>query len=121
MLRGSDVQEELLKQGMSIQAISEMLGWDRKTVRKYLVGPEAAPACSRRKGGRQGRIWRRSSARWRGTGLCRGRGAGIRRRGRTWVQAEGGRGRDTLRGRRIAQHTAAGRHRVAREAGDDGD
>lgn len=33
---------------MSIQAISRMLGWDRKTVRKYLLAPEGAPAYSRR-------------------------------------------------------------------------
>ena len=36
MLRGRDVQElkELQRQGMSIQAISELTGWDRKTIRK---------------------------------------------------------------------------------------
>jgi transposase len=33
---------------MSIQAISRMLGWNRKTVRKYLLAPEGAPAYSRR-------------------------------------------------------------------------
>ena len=45
MLRGRDVQEltELQRQGMSIQAISELTGWDRKTIRKYLLQPNAAP------------------------------------------------------------------------------
>ena len=38
MLRGKDVQElkELQRQGMSIQAISKLTGWDRKTIRKYM-------------------------------------------------------------------------------------
>ena len=38
MLRGRDVQElkELQRQGMCIQAISELTGWDRKTIRKYV-------------------------------------------------------------------------------------
>src|SRR5258708_39147765 len=38
LLRGRDVQElkELQRQGMSIQAISELTGWDRKTIRKYV-------------------------------------------------------------------------------------
>ena len=49
MLRGRDVQElkELQRQGMSIQAISELTGWDRKTIRKYVqaagVVPEYGP------------------------------------------------------------------------------
>ena len=49
MLRGKDVQElrELQRQGMSIQAISELTGWDRKTIRKYMqaagVVPEYGP------------------------------------------------------------------------------
>jgi hypothetical protein len=36
------VQElsELQRQGMSIQAISKLTGWDRKTVRKYLLQPK---------------------------------------------------------------------------------
>ena len=40
MLRGRDVQEikELQRQGMSIQAISQLTGWDRKTISKYLSG-----------------------------------------------------------------------------------
>ena len=49
MLRGRDVQElkELQRQGMSIQAISKLTGWDRKTIRKYVqaegVVPEYGP------------------------------------------------------------------------------
>ena len=45
MLRGRDVQEltELQRQGMSIQAISKLTGWDRKTVRKYLLQPNVLP------------------------------------------------------------------------------
>src|SRR5215831_17773364 len=53
LLRGKDVQElrELQRQGMSIQAISELTGWDRKTIRKYMqaagvvpeYGPRSAP------------------------------------------------------------------------------
>lgn len=45
MLRGKDVQEvaEMKRQGMSIQAISKLLGYDRKTVRKYLIAPVAKP------------------------------------------------------------------------------
>lgn len=34
---------EMKRQGMSIQAISELLGFDRKTIRKYLIKPEARP------------------------------------------------------------------------------
>lgn len=53
MLRGSDVEElrELQRQGMSIQAISELTGWDRKTIRKYVqaarVVPEYGPRTAR--------------------------------------------------------------------------
>jgi transposase len=49
LLRGRDVQElkELQRQGMSIRAISELTGWDRKTIRKYMqaagVTPEYGP------------------------------------------------------------------------------
>jgi hypothetical protein len=53
LLRGRDVQElkELQRQGMSIQAISKLTGWDRKTIRKYMqaagvvpeYGPRSAP------------------------------------------------------------------------------
>jgi transposase len=46
MLRGKDVHEiEGMKQmGLSVSAISELTGHDRKTVRKYLLTPEAVPA-----------------------------------------------------------------------------
>ncbi len=45
MLRGKDVHEieELKRQGLSIRAISRLTGCDRKTIRKYLIQPEAAP------------------------------------------------------------------------------
>jgi transposase len=41
LLRGKDVQEieELRRQGLSVKAISSLLGMDRKTVRKYLRAP----------------------------------------------------------------------------------
>ncbi len=38
----SDITE-LKRQGLSIQAISELMGFDRKTVRKYLLKPETSP------------------------------------------------------------------------------
>jgi transposase len=46
VLRGKDVQEieGLKRQGLSIQAISELTGYDRKTVRKYLIVPDGIPA-----------------------------------------------------------------------------
>jgi transposase len=53
LLRGRDVEElkELQRQGMSIQAISELTGWDRKTIRKYVqaagVVPEYGPRPAR--------------------------------------------------------------------------
>src|SRR5215831_998004 len=45
LLRGKDVQElkELQRQGMSIQAISKLTGWDRKTIRKYMQAAGVAP------------------------------------------------------------------------------
>ena len=45
MLRGRDVQDfgELKRQGLSIRAISRLTGYCRKTVRKYLVQPDAVP------------------------------------------------------------------------------
>jgi transposase len=45
LLRGREVQElkELQRQGMSIQGISKLTGWDRKTIRKYLQQPSALP------------------------------------------------------------------------------
>ena len=36
--------EELKRQGLSIQAISGLLGFDRKTIRKYLLKPDGTPA-----------------------------------------------------------------------------
>ena len=45
MLRGKDVQEfmEMKREGLSTQAISELTGYDRKTVRKYVLHPEPVP------------------------------------------------------------------------------
>jgi len=45
LLRRRDVQQltELQRQGTSIQGISRLTGWDRKTVRKYLLQPNALP------------------------------------------------------------------------------
>jgi transposase len=45
MFRGKDVQEikELKTQGLSLRVISEMTGYDRKTIRRYLVGGSAGP------------------------------------------------------------------------------
>ena len=42
MIRGKDVQEiqELKREGVSIAAISDVTGLDRKTVRKYLLDPD---------------------------------------------------------------------------------
>jgi transposase len=34
---------ELKREGLSIRAIGELLGYDRKTVRKYLLAPESVP------------------------------------------------------------------------------
>jgi len=36
--------EQLKREGLSIKAISKVTGYDRKTIRKYLRDPEAAPA-----------------------------------------------------------------------------
>jgi transposase len=36
--------EGLKRQGLSIQAISKLTGYDRKTVRKYLLAPDGVPA-----------------------------------------------------------------------------
>lgn len=36
--------EDMKREGLSIQAISELTGFDRKTVRKYLLVPEDTPA-----------------------------------------------------------------------------
>ena len=45
MLRGSDMEDfmEMKREGLSIQAISQVTGYDRKTVRKYLLDPEGVP------------------------------------------------------------------------------
>ncbi len=45
MFRGKDVREinELRRDGLSIRAISELTGYDRKTIRKYILSPEARP------------------------------------------------------------------------------
>jgi transposase len=45
MLRGRDMQEfmEMKREGLSTQAISKLTGYDRKTVRRYLLEPEAVP------------------------------------------------------------------------------
>lgn len=49
-LRGKDVHdiEEMKQTGLSISAISELTGYDRKTVRKYLLSPQGVPQYSRR-------------------------------------------------------------------------
>jgi transposase len=45
-MRGKDVQEinELKRAGLSIRAISQQTGLDRKTIRKYLLDPAGRPA-----------------------------------------------------------------------------
>ena len=40
--------KELQRQGMSIQAISKLTGWDRKTIRKYMQAAGLAPECGPR-------------------------------------------------------------------------
>ena len=52
MLRGRDVNEitELKCAGLSVKTISELLGYDRKTIRKYLLKPEGAPKYKPREG-----------------------------------------------------------------------
>jgi transposase len=35
---------ELKREGLSIQAISQLTGFDRKAIRKYLLKPEGRPA-----------------------------------------------------------------------------
>ena len=42
--------EELKRQGLSIQSISRLLGFDRKTIRKYLLKPDGTPAYGPRAG-----------------------------------------------------------------------
>jgi transposase len=50
MMRGKDVQEihELKREGLSLHAISELTGMDRKTIRKYLLHPTGRPVYSPR-------------------------------------------------------------------------
>ena len=50
MMRGGDVQEihELKREGLSLHAISELTGMDRKTIRKYLLHPAGRPVYSPR-------------------------------------------------------------------------
>ena len=50
MLRGKDVHdiEEMRQTGLSVSAISEVTGYDRKTVGKYLLHAEGVPHYSRR-------------------------------------------------------------------------
>ena len=45
LFRGKNVEEisELRREGFSIQAISQLTGFDRKTIRKYLLKPEGRP------------------------------------------------------------------------------
>ena len=65
MLRGKDVQElkELQRQGMSIQAISKLTGWDRKTIRKYMQAAGIVPEYGPRQA--QPSNWMRSSRIWK--------------------------------------------------------
>ena len=42
--------EELKRQGLSIQSISRLLGFDRKTIRKYSLKPDGTPAYGPRAG-----------------------------------------------------------------------
>jgi len=46
VLRGKDVHEleQMKHSGLSVSAMSEVTGYDRKTIRKYLIEPEAVPA-----------------------------------------------------------------------------
>jgi transposase len=46
VFRGRDVQEfmEMKREGLSVQAISKLTGYGRKTVHKYLLEPEAVPS-----------------------------------------------------------------------------
>ena len=65
LLRGKDVYEiaELKREGLSVKAIGELLGYDRKTVRKYLLEPEAAPSYGPRE--RNQASWTRSETTFR--------------------------------------------------------
>jgi hypothetical protein len=45
LLSGKEVSDigELKRQGLSMQPISKLTGFDRKTIRKYLLKPEGTP------------------------------------------------------------------------------
>jgi hypothetical protein len=38
--------EGLKREGLSVQAISQLTGYDRKTIRKYLILPDGIPVLS---------------------------------------------------------------------------
>jgi transposase len=42
--REANASSELKREGLSIRAISSITGFDRKTVRKYLLKPDEIPA-----------------------------------------------------------------------------
>ena len=48
--------EQLKREGLSISAISEMTGFDRKTVRKYIEEPETKPEYKANRSGRPGKL-----------------------------------------------------------------
>jgi len=50
VLRGKDVHDigGMKQMGLSVSAISELTGYDRKTVRKYLLNPESVPRYGKR-------------------------------------------------------------------------
>lgn len=60
MLRAREVKEflELKRQGLSVQAISSLTGFDRKTVRKYLLKPEGIPRYGPREDAEPGKLAR---------------------------------------------------------------
>jgi len=89
MFRGKDVDEinDLKREGLSIRAISELTGYDRKTIRKYSLEPTARPvygprAAPKRKLEPSNRICRNGCSPECGTARCccagrrRGRAAG---------------------------------------------
>jgi transposase len=49
--------EEMRRQGLSVTAIAEVTGFDRKSVRKYLAHPDLEPRYKPRPDGR--RCWTR--------------------------------------------------------------
>jgi hypothetical protein len=50
-VRGKDVEEnnQLKREGLSIRAISKLTGYDRKTIRKYLLKPVVCPVRGHRR------------------------------------------------------------------------